>query len=251
MMLRPIRGEGERPRHTKRPLIFISVAFLFFANPITIGAFAYSPDEAQPQLQKEALQPYGSSLQRALILQGKTPQSLLQIQPRTNQVQSQSAYSDLLSELKSTLSYLKNLLSTAKNSSPLDSELISQYNQEIQRLAGQLQQLQTNVDATQQAYDQLVQSQTSYEEATQNKEQAQASYDQALQNKENQSALKIQAEQALEEANSFYEEAQAAYQEALDVYNNSQVLDPNQPPPQPHQPGATGGRAPDICRLQM
>ena len=236
-MLRPIRGEGERPRHTKRPLILMSVAFLFFANPVTLGAFAYSIEETQLQSQQEALQSYGSTLQRALVLQEKTPELLLQNQPRTNQVQSQSAFSHLLSELQSTLRHLENLLSTARNSSPLDSELISQYNRELLFLTQQLQELQTNVDATQQAYDQLLASQTSYEEASQVRQQAQLDYDQAVQSKETQEALKIQAEQALEEANSLYEEAQAAYQSALDAYNNSQVLDPDQPTPQPHQPG--------------
>ncbi len=194
MMLRPIRGEGERPPHTKRPLIFMSVAFLFFANPITVGAFAYSIEETRFQSQQEPLQPYGSFLQRVLILQGKTPELLLQNRPRTNQVQSQSAFPHLLSELQSTLRYLENLLSNARNSSPLDSELISQYNRELSNLTQQLQELQTNVDATQQAYDQLLASQTSYEEATQNKQQAQLAYDQAVQSKETHEALKIQAE---------------------------------------------------------
>ena len=239
-MLRPIRGEGERPRHTKRPLIFISVAFLFFANPVTLGAFAV-PLEAEPQPNQPRIssQPYGSFVQQVLVLEGKTPGLLLQNQPRTNQVQSQSAYSDLLSELQSTLRYLENLLSNAKNSSLLnpDPELLSQYRAEIRSLELKLQQLQTNFDATQQAYDQLLASQTSYEEASQVRQQAQLDYDQAVQSKETQEALKIQAEQALEEANSLYEEAQAAYQSALDAYNNSQVLDPDQPTPQPHQPG--------------
>ena len=233
-MLRPIRGEGERPTHTKRPLIFISVAFLFFANPITAGALSL-PTEAQLQPQPTQLrissQPYGSVLQQVLILEGKTPGLLLQTQPRTNQVQSQSAYSDLLSELQSTLRQLENLLSNAKNSDLLnpDPELLSQYKAEIRSLELKLQQLQTNVDATQQAYEELLTSSQLLEEATQIKEQAQLDYDQAVQNKLQSTELKAQAEQALEEANSFYEEAQTAYQSALDAYNNSQVLDPNHP----------------------
>ena len=242
MMLRPIRGEGERPTHTKRPLIFISVAFLFFANPITAGALSL-PTEAQLQPQPTQLrissQPYGSVLQQVLVLEGKTPGLLLQTQPRTNQVQSQSAYSDLLSELQSTLRYLENLLSNAKNSNLLnpDPELLSQYKAEIARLELKLQQLQTNVDATQQAYEQLFTSTLLLEEATANKQQAQEAYDAATINEQQANQELAQAHQELDAAVQAYEQANQNYQQALQAYNESQIPDPNQTNTQPTQPG--------------
>ena len=241
-MLRPIRGEGERPTntHTKRPLIFTSVAFLFFANPITAGALAL-PIEAQfqPNQPSPASQPYGSFLQQALVLEGKTPRLLLQNQPKKNQVQSQSAYSDLLSELQSTLHYLENLLSNAKNSDPLnpDPELLSQYKAEIKHLELKLQQLQTNVDATQQAYEQLFTSTQLLEEATANKQQAQEAYDAATINEQQANQKLAQAHQELDVAIQAYEQANQNYQQALQAYNESQIPDPDQPATQPHQPG--------------
>lgn len=242
MMLRPIRGEGERPTntHTKRPLIFTSVAFLFFANPITAGALAL-PIEAQLQLtQPHAFsQPYGSILQQVLVLQGKTQGPLLQNQPRTSQVQLQSAYSDLLSELQSTLHYLENLLSNAKNSDPLNSdpELLSQYKAEISQLELKLQQLQTNVDATQQAYEQLLTSTQLLEEATANKQQAQEAYDASTINEQQANQELAQAHQELDVAIQAYEQAQQAHQQALQAYNESQIPDPDQDTTGPLQPG--------------
>lgn len=239
-MLRPHRGEGERPKHkkthTKRPLIFISVAFLFCANPITLGALAYSLEPVQP---RAASQPYGSILQQVLVLEGKTPALLQRTQPKTNQGQLQSAYSDLLSELQSTLHYFENLLSTAKNSSPLnpDPELLTKYRAEISRLELKIQQLQTNVDATQQAYDQLLTTAALLEEATTNKQQAQADYDAAVSNEQQAQNSLEETQQALDAARTSHELAYQAYQQALQAYDNSQVPDPDQPPTEPNQPG--------------
>lgn len=239
-MLRPIRGEGERPTHTKRPLIFTSVVFLFCANPITLGAFALPLGEQLQLIQPHASsQFYGSVLQQVLVLEGKTPKLLLQTQPKTNQVQLQSAYSDLLSELQSTLHYLENLLSNAKNSDLLNSdpELLSQYKAEIRHLELKIQELQTNVDATQQAYEQLLTSTQLLEEATANKQQAQEAYDAATINEQQANQKLAQTHQELNAAIQAYEQKQQAYQQALQAYNESQIPDPDQTNTQPAQPG--------------
>jgi hypothetical protein len=216
------------------------VVFLFCFNPITAAALPLRIEtQFQPTQPRISSQPYGSFLQQALVLEEKTPELLLQNQPRTNQVQLQSAYSDLLSELQSTLHYLENLLSNAKNSDPLnpDPELFSQYKAEIRNLELKLQQLQTNVDATQQAYEQLLASQISYEEATANKQQAQEVYDAAVINEQQSQTNLTQAHQNLDSAIQSYEQAQQNYQQALQAYNESQIPDPNQTNTQPAQPG--------------
>jgi hypothetical protein len=192
-MLRPERGEGERPNKAKSiakgPLLF-AVA-LFAATPICMAEVAFATSLTGQQAQGSSflkpLQPY-ERLQGSLGFQPQTTSTtLLKSLPKTNLGSRLLPFAtpslEDLNTLESTLSKLQSQLNTLKGLEPKVKP------ERITSLENQIQNLKTIILATKEARLDYIKAQEALKDAIKAQTNAQTAYDTSVTLKTDQETL--------------------------------------------------------------